>query len=176
VKENRDQAVCYQPCQGADDCETGCCTDLKDTGDMVCAPAAACENPCLTEGETCTDSSQCCRGSCHQRPEIPEWDGCRAYCYEASECESGCCVPFSNSDRGYCADAAWCQCGVEGSECGPTKPACCENYTCAGDADVDTVFFCHQNCTVHSECASGCCAPLTGETHGACMDASWCGF
>lgn len=98
---------CQEPCASPSECDTGCCTDLKDTGDLVCAAAEACANPCKKAGESCTDERDCCRGTCVTSTN-PEIAGCRQRCDTDSECDSGCCARFPNNETGYCLAARFC--------------------------------------------------------------------
>lgn len=169
--------VCEQPCATGADCESGCCTDLRDTGDLICADLAACENPCKKEGEACaqgseTTPSDCCRGNCVDS-EVPDFAGCRPLCNVNEDCDTGCCVPFSNTDNGFCADAFYCSCGAEAEACGSDEtPPCCEGTACAGTGP-DGAFECNLLCTQDSECASGCCG-MTTEGTRICLGPEYC--
>lgn len=168
-------SACEQICQTAADCESGCCTDLYDTGTLICAKAEACENPCKKRGETCTQGSEttpsdCCRGTCLQS-ENPDFDGCRPRCNTNADCDTGCCEPFSNGG-GFCVDAAYCSCVGADAPCdGTGKATCCDGFTCAGR---DGVFTCRQSCTQPSDCASGCCRMLTGSAQSICAPENEC--
>lgn len=168
--------VCELPCATATDCESGCCTDLRDTGDLICAELEACENPCKKEGEACEGSetvpSNCCQGSCVES-EVPDFAGCRHLCDVNEDCDTGCCVPFSNTDSGFCADAFYCSCGAEGAACGSDELApCCEGTVCAGTGD-DGAFECDLLCTQDSDCASGCCTMTESGTQ-ICAGPEFC--
>jgi hypothetical protein len=168
-------SVCEQPCQTAADCATGCCTDRWDTGVTICAAETACTNPCKKRGEACTQGdsttpSNCCRGACVDS-EVSDWAGCRPRCNTDAECDTGCCQPFSNGG-GFCVDAAYCTCLTVDTPCGAdAKSKCCEGTTCAGK---DPDFTCRKLCTQPSDCATGCCRPLSDNSKSICSPAEQC--
>jgi hypothetical protein len=161
---------CEAPCTTSAECETGCCTDLYDTGVSVCAELDACENVCKKRGEACTQGSSttpddCCRGSCVES-QNPDYAGCRPNCTTNEQCpDTGCCVLFSDSTNGFCADAQYCSCGAEGATCGPNSPSCCEGTVCAG---TDNIFTCRRSCELPTDCPSGTCEPLSDNSASIC--------
>jgi hypothetical protein len=166
-------SACEEPCQTAADCESGCCTDLYDTGVTICAKLAACENPCKKRGEVCeqgsaTTPNNCCQGDC-LKSETPDFDGCRPHCRKNEDCDTGCCRQYSDSNEGFCVGADWCTCSPIGAECG--KGGCCEGSTCAGK---DGSFSCKQLCTQASDCATGCCDPLSDNSAKVCQPPNYC--
>ncbi|HVR21198.1 MAG TPA: hypothetical protein VMS65_15905 [Polyangiaceae bacterium] len=163
--------VCKQGCTTATDCASGCCTDLYDTGVLVCAELDACTNPCKRRAEACTPGSSttpndCCRGSCVESTN-PEYAGCRPNCTTSAQCDTGCCVPFSNSTSGFCAAAQFCSCGAEAAACGPNSPACCEGTTCAGQSGTD-IFTCRRVCTTAADCPGTQCRALSDNSASVC--------
>jgi len=167
--------TCYQACTVAEDCDSGCCTDLKDTGDLVCAPARACDNQCKREGEDCADQSECCRGACNSDASFPEWSGCRPRCADDSDCDGGCCIQYANTSSGFCADPGYCACQPEYTECGPDSRACCDSQLCLTEDASSTGFACRDTCTAGDQCESGCCAgTINGSDLLLCVDAIYC--
>lgn len=69
-------------------------------------------------------------------------------------------------------------CAAVSSACSSTGATCCqtgqgigsEGALCIADDGV-----CHAACSTNSECNSGCCAAVTGQTFGVCATASHCG-
>ncbi|HEY6080952.1 MAG TPA: hypothetical protein VIW29_19190 [Polyangiaceae bacterium] len=170
-------SACEKTCSADTDCETGCCTDLFDTGTKICAVKAECDNPCKKRGEACdpgsaTMANNCCRGSCLDS-ENPDWAGCRPYCTTNADCpDTGCCLPFSNTNNGFCTEAIYCMCSALDEPCGPGNPNCCDGGVCAGTT-AETVK-CLQQCTQPTDCASGCCAPLKDSTTSVCEPPEYC--
>lgn len=117
--------VCQQPCSKDSDCESGCCTDRYDTGDLVCAEPEACMKPCKKRGEACTPATSssptdCCQGTC-VTSQNPELAGCRPSCTENEHCDTGCCVPLAGSANGYCASAEYCSYSQKARAAAPTS-------------------------------------------------------
>ncbi|MBN1652682.1 MAG: hypothetical protein JXA30_02785 [Deltaproteobacteria bacterium] len=161
---------CYKVCADSDECDSGCCTDFKDLGSPLCAPIEECENPCKKRGEICESASECCLGTCVTDTEVPDWIGCRPSCSDDSDCFTGCCFLFKDSDRGFCTAEKFCGCGGEGAACGSIEPACCEGYECTSDSSGGDSFSCRPTCDEDADCASNCCVPLTGSDYGVCFD------
>jgi hypothetical protein len=162
--------ACKQGCTSAADCASGCCTDLYDTGVLVCAELDACTNPCKRRGEACTPGSSttpndCCRGSCVES-ENPEYAGCRPSCTTDAQCDTGCCVLFANSTNGFCAAAQFCGCGAETQACGPNSPDCCAGTTCAGQT-AETLT-CRRLCTSDGDCPGTKCIPFSDNSASIC--------
>lgn len=170
VRESTGAATCYAPCAANDECQSECCTDPKDTGDKVCAPKTACDNPCGKEGASCKDETDCCQGVCVTGTTNPDYVGCRRACKKSGDCESGCCRLFADSDEGFCAAARHCSCGKVDAKCGPTEPECCDGTVCAGLAENEEMS-CRTKCKEDSDCASKCCTlAAAGEDYGVCYE------
>ena len=170
--------VCEVPCAAATDCPSGCCTDLRDTGALICAEKSACDTPCKRTGEACTQGSattpnDCCRGACVESTS-PDFAGCRPLCTKNVECpETGCCQLFTNATGGFCAPALYCTCGAAGAPCGQQgTAACCDGNECVG-ATADTLE-CSPRCTTDADCPAGCCVDVTGATYRVCAGPSFC--
>lgn len=178
VDDGSGRRICDQTCTTAEECETGCCTDLHDLGYQVCADQAACENPCKRRGEACTPGTSttpndCCRGACLES-ENPDWAGCRPRCDTDADCpETGCCMPFTGETSGFCTDAVYCSCGEVDAPCGHQgEPQCCEGNVCAGTSDETLT--CNQVCTTDTDCATGCCSPLASGDTSICSTPDYC--
>jgi len=151
--------VCYDRCAGNSDCDTNCCTDRRDTGDLVCAPLTSCQTPCTKRGQACTGDSQCCNGVCVMDSN-PDWNGCRPSCSTNSDCDTGCCQLFANSTTGFCTSAGYCGCGA----------GCATGSSCV-TFDGKT-FSCKKDCTIDTDCPSVCCSgKVSGTNHGVCVTA-----
>jgi hypothetical protein len=176
VKQSPTASTCEKTCANGSDCDTGCCTDLHDTGQTVCAAASACQNPCVKRGSACTpdrNTNVCCSGTCVTSVNS-EFAGCRAVCNANADCDTGCCQKFTTAPGGFCAAAKYCSCSADGTACGSiTDPECCTGSICASFGSGPSA--CFKKCTTNADCPSGCCsAPFAGETYGACTDASGC--
>jgi hypothetical protein len=173
---NGSYGTCKVPCATGSDCPSGCCTDLYDTGSLICADADACANPCKKRGDaTCdpgsaTMANDCCRGTCVQA-DNPDFAGCRPLCETNADCDTGCCAPFSNGG-GFCADALYCTCNPVGGVCGDGNPGCCDGADCA--SFDGTTFACYQSCTQASDCATACCVPFEDGTGAICLGPEYC--
>jgi hypothetical protein len=156
-------AICYQTCTTNADCDTGCCTDLKDTGDLECAPMSACQNACVKRGSACTEQTTCCNGTCVTGTTDPNWLGCRPTCSANVDCDTACCEPFAGGGGGFCVDPKYCGCG------GIDK-TCLEGSTCV-TFDMGASFTCAKNCKMKSDCPSMCCTlPFPDKDYGSCYE------
>ena len=171
--------VCEQSCTSNADCSSGCCTDLRDTGDMICAAASACTNPCKKTAEACTQGSSttpndCCQGDCINSTNA-YYSGCRRHCSKNSDCiTTGCCTPYSDGSYGFCVDSLFCSCGAEGAACGQNNTsACCTGTHCVG-FDSNNTYNCYKDCLVDGDCPNGCCAAVTGSDYRVCAPAADC--
>jgi hypothetical protein len=149
--------VCYDRCSGNADCDTNCCTDRRDTGDLVCAPLTSCQTLCTKRGQACTGDSQCCNGVCVMDSN-PDWKGCRPACSTNADCDTGCCQLFANSTTGFCTSPGYCGCGA-----GCPAGSSCVTFD-------GTTLSCKKDCTVDTDCPSVCCSGKVGGTnHGVCV-------
>jgi hypothetical protein len=170
---------CEQKCTSNADCQTGCCTDLRDTGDMICSPASACAKLCKKTGEVCDPGSSstpnnCCQGDCVISQD-PYHAGCRQACTKNSDCvKTGCCTMYANSTRGFCVDSLFCTCGAEGAACGQLNtPECCDGTYCAGST-AENSYKCLKACKTDDDCSSHCCVPITGTDRHVCEEEGHC--
>lgn len=143
-----------------------------NAGGMISLDTGGAAGACKQEGETCTDSADCCNGGyCNHTGPAPEWLGCHPLCAQDSDCTSGCCMKFQGQNNGFCTDIKWCSCGDTGAPCGTTLPACCDTHACAGNAGG---YECRPKCTQASDCPTNCCKQVaTGLS--VCFDAVNCG-
>jgi hypothetical protein len=149
--------VCYDKCGGNADCDTNCCTDRRDTGDLVCAPLTSCQTPCKKRGQACASYKDCCNGVCVMDAN-PDWNGCRPGCTTNADCDTGCCQLFANSSDGFCTDPSYCGCGA-----GCPAGSSCTTF------DGKTLS-CRKDCTDDDQCSSVCCSGnITGTNHGVCI-------
>ena len=53
---------------------------------------------------------------------------------------------------------------------------CCQSGTGVSDGAfcIEQTGLCHATCATNDDCVSDCCVPVTGQTRGACMSASFC--
>ncbi|HEY7372119.1 MAG TPA: hypothetical protein VIF57_08180 [Polyangia bacterium] len=149
--------ACYRRCAAGGDCDTGCCTDWRDTGDQLCAAQTACAAPCTKRGQTCASNADCCNGVCVMDAN-PDWNGCRPGCTTNADCDTGCCTLFANSTTGFCTDAGYCGCGA----------ACAAGSSCT--TFDNRTYACRPDCTDAADCASQCCSgDIPGADHGVCL-------
>lgn len=165
---------CVQTCTERRECGSLCCAADEATGQKVCADESACGpldcsdvgGPCDTPGPGCCDGLTCVSS------RAPEYSGCRKPCEQASDCDSGCCVPYANAAAKFCADAAACTCAQKDAKCGGVSRCCaglaCTSYDDSGD------FACKPTCTTGEDCDTGCCLPIAGTGEAACLPALWC--
>jgi hypothetical protein len=155
--------VCYKPCAHGSDCASGCCTDLRDTGDLECAPASACQNPCVKRGGSCTSgSTTCCNGTCVEST-APDQAGCRPVCSTSADCDTGCCVLFANQPIGFCTSIGYCGCGA----------GCAAGSSCLSFDGSN--FGCYKDCKEDTDCPGQCCtSDIPGKDHGSCVTSTSC--
>jgi hypothetical protein len=167
VKDSPTSGTCYTACDAGTQCDSGCCTDLKSTGDLECAPATACQTPCTQQGQACSDATRCCNGTCVSSTPNPEFLGCRPSCTSNADCLTGCCQPFSNASGGFCVDAHYCMCTPVGGDCTFTQN-CCAGSSCGASGDAGQ-YVCYKNCMGANDCDGGCCTTyLPGKHYGTC--------
>jgi hypothetical protein len=63
-------------------------------------------------------------------------------------------------------------CTSAGAACGSSQPRCCDGSTCA--AFGTDPFTCIELCTTGTDCATGCCVPLSDGTGMICSPAANC--
>jgi hypothetical protein len=155
--------VCYKPCAHGSDCATGCCTDLKDTGDLECAPASACQKPCVKRGGSCSSgSTTCCNGTCVESTS-PDQAGCRPTCSTSADCDTGCCVLFANQSIGFCTSIGFCGCGA----------GCPAGSSCLSFDGSN--LGCYKDCKEDTDCPGKCCtSDIPGKDHGSCVTSTNC--
>jgi hypothetical protein len=151
---------CRKTCTTGTECDTGCCADVQDNGQLVCAPETACTNPCKKRGEACeaNTTGNCCNGTC-VTSDNPEFAGCRALCKVNEDCDTGCCQLFQGSTTGFCAAKLACTGCKADSEC--------STQCCIKPSDLD-----HAICVDPKFCA---CAPEGGECAGDTGISRCCG-
>jgi hypothetical protein len=96
-----------------------------------------------------------------------------ADCKGSATCKAGQCVDPGAGDSGAHVDAGSCKhpgdgCGSN-TDCCQTDPKAPKGAVCIASDNV-----CHAKCYANSECESGCCAAIKGESYGACAVASAC--
>jgi hypothetical protein len=131
--------------------------------------------PCRGTGESCVNSLDCCEGStCNNTAQAPALNGCHPRCSKDAECATGCCVLFTGDTNGICAEKQWCGCGMTGSACGSTLPACCGDHVCLAKDAQRTSFACSKKCQTNADCSTSCCVPIPSLNQSACLDPSFC--
>ncbi len=95
-------------------------------------------------------------------------DGCEkdTDCKGDRVCDDGECVDAdaSGTGSGTCTDV--------GKVCS-AGDTCCNDALCVGAEGEDSR--CADQCTLDSQCQSGCCAPLSNSSARVCSDPSFCG-
>jgi hypothetical protein len=107
--------LCKDACDDGGDCETGCCIQVESLGQKFCADREACIGRCRNRDEECDGEFRpCCEGFvCAASPADPALNGCKPACSRNDECDTGCCVLFTDmhgipTDNGVCAPADRC--------------------------------------------------------------------
>ena len=130
---------------------------------------------CLDVGANCRDDANaCCNGTvCVFDTEDRSKARCAATCRDGSQCNSGCCTVLIEGTASVCAPETYCagSCSPPGEEC--STVACCENAVCV--SSTVTGVSCAARCAAHSQCASGCCAPLSNTGELVCSPVEFCG-
>jgi hypothetical protein len=96
---------CVATCTSRFDCGSLCCLTDTATGESLCADTALCAPiACSAVAGVCDGPGRsCCDGlTCISSPD-PDYSGCRKPCLHAPDCDTGCCVPYSNGATGFCA-------------------------------------------------------------------------
>jgi hypothetical protein len=88
-------------------------------------------------------------------------------------CGSACCAAGQTCESGACTTPS--SCATPGESCSSSTP-CCQTGSNepSGAACISNDGLCHAKCTSGSECESGCCATVQGESWGVCAVASEC--
>ena len=140
-------------------------------GASASAPDAAVN--CTERGASCAEPGDaCCSGLVCVAWKNPPRSGCEKACGAPGDCESGCCLPLANSNTSFCAAAEACQCAALDAKCGGSA-RCCAGLECT-TFDATGAFACKPACKESKDCASGCCAPLTGTSASVCLGKEWC--
>jgi hypothetical protein len=161
-----DAGVGQRCAQTGESCETDpCCGAMScfqsDNPDFAgchatCTSAADCESHCCWPAG---DSGSCVGA-----------DYCGTACASPTDCETNCCVVgLPGEAGGRCAPAKACSsamCLQAAAACGGDLGLCCEGLICTAPAGSSAA--CSPRCTTSTECASGCCAPITGTDDKAC--------
>lgn len=64
-------------------------------------------------------------------------------------------------------------CHTAGGPCNTAIDYCCAGFSC-GSTSLEPGYHCLKNCSAHSECATGCCAPLGDTSITVCLDPLFC--
>lgn len=134
-------------------------------------PVAACFEP----GEDCTgDENGCCDdATCVHDTSSPMAGVCAAICTDGADCVSGCCTELVDQPGAVCAPAEYCadECFEAGESCGADFEGCCADSVCVSAADGTN---CAALCDQHTDCNSGCCAPLSNSDNYVCSPPEFC--
>ena len=101
---------CVETCTSRFDCGSLCCADDAATGKKLCAAADACPPlPCSDVGGPCEQPGPtCCAGLACVSSTRADFAGCRKPCGASADCETGCCVAYTNGEKGFCAESNLC--------------------------------------------------------------------
>lgn len=100
--------------------------------------------------------------------ESSSGDGCEkdTDCKGDRICDDGECVDDgASSGSGSCTEV--------GKVCSSAN-TCCSDALCVGVEGEESR--CADQCTLDSQCVSGCCAPLSNSSARVCSDPSFCGM
>jgi hypothetical protein len=105
---------------------------------------------------------------------ISQDNACHSTCTSNSECQSGCCAAVTGESYGVCANASYCagpSCVAPGGACSNTGECCQSGQGVPyGQSCISNDNACHALCAASSECNSGCCIKLQGDSYGVCGD------
>lgn len=149
-------------------------SDAPTQGPTTDAAQATCHGEngaCGTSDDVCCDGYTC--GTTH----LIQTPHCMKLCTQHTECTTGCCTGLGDSGITACLPQVFCPdlfCGALDQGCGTDTP-CCDGLACAilGTASASTGV-CKQVCTQHTECSTGCCAPLGSSGVSVCLPQSYC--
>jgi hypothetical protein len=164
---------CLSTCTKSTDCGSLCCLEDEASGQKLCADVSRCPAiECSALGAPCTGVGEaCCTDLVCVAWNNPPRAGCEKACNKPSDCDTNCCTPLANSNTSFCAAATACQCAVLDAPCGGSAH-CCGGLECT-TFDASGTFACKPTCHSASDCATKCCAPLTGTT-SVCLGKEWC--
>lgn len=180
-----DRCASDTDCKGSRVCSDGLCVDPSQAGNDGGTTTNNDggnnnnNNNCDPVGTTCTATSNCCQTGSGIGPSgaicISNDNLCHAACKTDAECQSGCCALVEGQSLGVCAASSNCAptCAAPGASC--SVPAdCCQTGSNIpyGSTCLSDDYTCHDICYASSECTSGCCIQLQGQSYGACGSAS----
>lgn len=175
AEDDSGEMRCQHTCQYGTDCPTGCCLEDPKAGAKLCAPQSMCPEAetCFGIGDACEgEQLSCCDGLTCVGSSNPDMAGCRPMCQTAGDCDSGCCIPYSNVDAGFCVAAKFCECAADGETCGGSIH-CCDGFACSS-GDTPGEFACRPVCKVDGDCDTNCCRPIQMTDTSVCLPSSWC--
>lgn len=170
-------------CKGTRVCSDGVCIDQSSGGNQDAGSNTDSGgnpgNTCDPVGTPCTATANCCQSGTGIGTEgaicITNDNLCHAACSTNAECQSGCCALVEGSSLGVCAASSECAptCVAPGGACSVPSD-CCQTGTNVpyGSTCLSDDYTCHDICYASSECASGCCIELNGQSYGACGSAA----
>ena len=174
-----DRCSSDQDCKGTRVCSDGVCVDptqqQTDSGTNNNTDGNVNNPTCDPVGTPCTATANCCQSGtgigtagaiCISNDNL-----CHAACSSNAECQSGCCALVEGQSLGVCAAATQCAppptCGQAGAAC-VTPTDCCQTGTPYGETCLSEDYICHDVCYASTDCTSGCCIQLQGQSYGAC--------
>ncbi len=166
---------CVSTCTTRFDCGSLCCLPDSASGKLLCASSDLCPPiPCSDVGGECGKPGfSCCGSMICVASTSSDYGGCRKPCTTSADCDTKCCVPFSNGQSGFCAAASACECATENGTCGGTQH-CCNGLTCAS-SDTPGTFACKPTCTTDADCSTRCCVGVAGTNESVCSAPAACG-
>jgi hypothetical protein len=145
-----------------------------DPPDAATAGDAGSGESCTTAGGDCRANAEvCCNGTtCVFDTSDRSKAVCAATCLRDDQCNSGCCTVLVEGTQAVCAPKAYCatSCVSPGGSC--ANAPCCENSVCV--ESTVTGISCAARCATHSQCRSGCCAPLSNTGELVCSPVTFC--
>lgn len=153
----------------------------NDAGASVVAPPPVVVPPPAEAGAACVDfggdckgaENSCCNGTtCVFDPADPSKAVCATNCLSGDQCNTGCCTVLIAGTAAVCAPTRYCagSCVQPGEAC--DVGTCCPNAVCVGS--TVTGISCAARCINHSQCVSGCCAPLNNTGELVCSPQTFC--